>query len=107
MFGARRDVVRIVCVEVGGDAKTTNAVVLAAFPVKDHPKYKSYLSRLRSNPHILKEAIFSCQTSWEESSTAELVNGPNVYGAQAMGGQEEVEVGSGGPNKPTNRWCGG
>lgn len=106
MFGARRDVVRIVCVEVGGDAETTNAVVLAAFPVKDHPKYKNYLSRLRSNPHILKEAIFSCQTAWEESSTAELVNGPNVYGAQTMGGQEGVETAGSGSNKPMNRWCG-
>lgn len=103
MFGARRDVVRIVCVEVGGDAKTTNAVVLAAFPVKDHPKYKSYLGRLRSNPQIMKEAIFSCQNAWGERITTELVNGPNVYGSRAMGKQEATGDGA---NKPTNRWSG-
>lgn len=97
MFGSGRDVVRIVCVEVGGDAKTTNVIALATFPVKDHSKYKSYLNKLRKSSSTLKDTIFGCYTAWEEGYIAELVNGFHAYETLAMGTE-----GKAGADKPTD-----
>lgn len=92
MFGSRRDVVRIVCVEVGGNAETTNVIALATFPVKDHSKYKNYLNKLRRSPSTLRATIFSCHTAWEEDSTAELVNGLHAYETLVMGRKEKAKA---------------
>lgn len=92
MFGSCRDIVRIVCVEVGGDAKTTNVIALATFPVKDHSKYKSYLNKLRKSSSTLKDTIFGCYTAWEEGYIAELVNGLHTYETLAMGTEGKTEA---------------